>query len=595
MQFSDATSQVSVSNCPILTTIILGLGIVDDNIGLRVSSCKELTDVYSPILTPLKKITYGFSDDCQIEYATLHVPLESVEAYKATQPWSKFGTIVALQEGDPRYMPLPPYALLSNDNTTLTFYYDKNNIPADAMKIRPFSSEYSRGWHSNCSSITTVVFDKSLAAYTGLTSTAYWFYGCSNLTTITGINNLKTDNVTDMGCMFRGCSSLTSLDVSGFKTDNVTDMGCMFLGCSSLTSFDLSSFNTANVTRMDEMFYNCNALTSLNLNSFNTANVTRMDEMFYWCSGLTSLDLRSFNTANVTNMHDMFYYCKSLKAIYASNGWNTDKVDTSAWGTYRMFEMCTNLIGGAGTTFSSADYTYAHIDGGPDNPGYFTQKGLVPIDNADFSNDINQNTNLDGNVVGDILYNISAGHGSYDATERCIVVTKPTDDAAIHGTDIFGSDFREGFTGIVFKLPAGKGKVKVQAETTGNMVLKVKIGNDDSIEAQLESKQQVLFPYNVGENTLVYVYGGTAAALRGMRIANNAGSVKLYGVEIEQGVKGDLNGDGVVDVGDIMAVINVMAGGVPGGAATGSNADVNGDGQVDVGDIMAIINMMAQH
>ena len=40
------------------------------------------------------------------------------------------------------------------------------------------------------------------------------------------------NNVTNMACMFRGCSSLSSLpDISKWNTNNVTDMGCMFSGC----------------------------------------------------------------------------------------------------------------------------------------------------------------------------------------------------------------------------------------------------------------------------------------------------------------------------------------------------------------------------
>ena len=61
-------------------------------------------------------------------------------------------------------------------------------------------------------------------------------------------------------------------------------------------------------------------------------------------------------------------------------------------------------------------------------------------------------------------------------------------------------------------------------------------------------------------------------------------------------LRGDINGDGSVDVGDIMAIINVMAVSprpVPGGISAGSSADVNNDGHVDVGDIMAVINIMA--
>ena len=57
---------------------------------------------------------------------------------------------------------------------------------------------------------------------------------------------------------------------------------------------------------------------------------------------------------------------------------------------------------------------------------------------------------------------------------------------------------------------------------------------------------------------------------------------------------GDVNGDGSVDVADIAAVIDVMAGtSLPSGGAGGGSADVNGDGTVDVADIAAIIDIMA--
>ena len=45
-----------------------------------------------------------------------------------------------------------------------------------------------------------------------------------------------------------------------------------------------------------------------------------------------------------------------------------------------MFYNCTSLVGGQGTTWDASnptDKTYAHIDGGPSNPGYFTAKNAV--------------------------------------------------------------------------------------------------------------------------------------------------------------------------------------------------------------------------
>ena len=59
-----------------------------------------------------------------------------------------------------------------------------------------------------------------------------------------------------------------------------------------------------------------------------------------------------------------------------------------------MFDVCYSLVGGKGTAYSSSnpkDKTYAHIDGGPSNPGYFTDK----------------NAGLRGDVNGDGSVNIS--------------------------------------------------------------------------------------------------------------------------------------------------------------------------------------------
>ena len=198
-----------------------------------------------------------------------------------------------------------------------------------------------------------------------------WFSDAFSLTSITGLDKLDTANVKDMGYMFYHCKSLTSLDLSSFNTAAVTNMKGMFWSC-SLTSLDLSSFNTKNVTNMYYMFYGCSSLTSLDVSSFNTANVTNMSDMFTYCSSLTSLDVSSFNTGKVTDMRYIFAYCSSLKTIYASSLFTTNAVSSS----FGMFYNNTSLVGGAGTKHDSShdDATYARIDGGTSNPGYFTAK-----------------------------------------------------------------------------------------------------------------------------------------------------------------------------------------------------------------------------
>ena len=204
---------------------------------------------------------------------------------------------------------------------------------------------------------------------------SYMFFNCSILTSFE-LSNFNTANVKDMNSMFFGCRSLTSLDISNFNTSNVEDMTRMFYRCENLTSLDLSNFNTANVTDMNQMFRMCYNLISLDLSSFNTEKVTKMREMFSECSNLISLDLSSFNTAKVTEMYGMFKSCPKLTTIYCNNDWSS----TTALST-NMFDGCTSLVGGKGTTYDEAftDATYARPDGGTSQPGYFTS-GDEPAD-----------------------------------------------------------------------------------------------------------------------------------------------------------------------------------------------------------------------
>ena len=102
----------------------------------------------------------------------------------------------------------------------------------------------------------------------------------TNVTEIEGLSQLDTSNVTDMSKMFKGMSSITSLDVSGFDTSKVTNMQHMFSGMSSVTSLDVSGFDTSNVTDMANMFRGMSSVTSLDLSGFDTSKVTDMSDMF---------------------------------------------------------------------------------------------------------------------------------------------------------------------------------------------------------------------------------------------------------------------------------------------------------------------------
>ena len=204
--------------------------------------------------------------------------------------------------------------------------------------IDPFFDALNPGWEEVgwCGSVTQVVFDPSFADYYP-ELTWGWFEGMSSLQTITGMEYLNTEEVTTMDEMFSGCTGLTSLDLSHFNTAKVDEMSFMFAECTSLRSLDLSSFNTAKVRYMEYMFNGCS----------------------------------------------------ELGTIYVGSDWSTAAVTYSK----NMFTDCLNLVGGMGTAYDAnhVDATYAHIDGGPSNPGYFTAK-------VDFQR---------GDVNGDGIVNIA--------------------------------------------------------------------------------------------------------------------------------------------------------------------------------------------
>ena len=269
--------------------------------------------------------------------------------------------------------------------------FDTSNVVDMAMMFRA------------CNALKTL--DLSNFNTSKVTNLTWMFLECYALTTI-DFTNFNTSNVITMNNMFQSCSSLTSLDLTGFNTEKVTEMEGVFYDCSSLKTLDVSHFNTSNVTKMSTMFCGCSGLTNLDVSHFNTSKVTSMRSMFGRCSGLTSLDLRnfstenvtemsglvgqctnletldlsSFNTANVTSIDYMFYDCSNLNTIYASDKWSISNV-TYEFGM-DVFVNCTKLVGGEGTTYKDgySDFTFAHIDGGSSNPGYFTGKNATPVE-----------------------------------------------------------------------------------------------------------------------------------------------------------------------------------------------------------------------
>ena len=268
--------------------------------------------------------------------------------------------------------------------------------------------DIAEGWIFNSKYVTNMSY---MFSYTGYNSTSFTLdlgdrfdtskvtnmnsmffltgYSSTNFTLDLG-DKFDTSNVTNMSYMFKNAGySNTSftLDLGDkFDTSNVTNMSNLFYETgfsSTIFTLDLGTlFNTSNVTNMESMFREAgysNTSFTLDLgDKFDTSNVTNMAYMFSNLgksnTSFTTLDLGAlFNTSKVTNMNGMFYVMNNIVTIYAPTVFTTGTVTNST----NMFTGCTNLVGGLGTVYNSShiDKAYAHIDGGTNNPGYFSAKG----------------------------------------------------------------------------------------------------------------------------------------------------------------------------------------------------------------------------
>ena len=124
-------------------------------------------------------------------------------------------------------------------------------------------------WWSKKEQILTVRFANGVKP-----TTCYeWFDSHTNLIEIKNIENLYTNECTNMFAMFFNCKSLTTLDLRNFDTSKVVNMFQMFYNCRYLITLDVSKFDTNSVTNMSGMFSNCSKLT-LDCSSWNVSNVT---------------------------------------------------------------------------------------------------------------------------------------------------------------------------------------------------------------------------------------------------------------------------------------------------------------------------------
>ena len=167
-----------------------------------------------------------------------------------------------------------------------------------------------------------------------------------NYSYLTGLNNWNLQNVQDMHFMFYNSKYYNFQDKElTWDTSNVTDMSSMFENC-KLHNFPKLNFDTSNVTNMQYMFKSSTFDNDLELNFTDTSKVTNMYYMFSGCSALTTLDVSKWDVSHVTRMDGMFSECSALTTLDVSK-WDVSNIkDDSMYSFVYKCKELTTLIDG---------------------------------------------------------------------------------------------------------------------------------------------------------------------------------------------------------------------------------------------------------
>ncbi|WP_236944762.1 bacterial Ig-like domain-containing protein [Lactiplantibacillus plantarum] len=229
--------------------------------------------------------------------------------------------------------------------------------------------------HWELSQTQSIKMRRMFAADTALISMDLSAWNMSMVTNINGMfagNDLNTmalksvdlhgwnlKNVTDMGTMFNFDNSLTSVNMSGWQTSsNLSSVDSMFRGTSSLASLDLSSIDLQGVIRK-YMLLSQNKLYDPIPSSLSTLTLGTMSVLTD--TGLPDIPTGTGYTGKWVNQADatQTYTSSELMALY--NGVD-NPADTITWvwetsPSYADFtsKNVTGLIAGPKTTWRVAD------------------------------------------------------------------------------------------------------------------------------------------------------------------------------------------------------------------------------------------------
>ncbi len=425
-------------------------------------------------------------------------------------------------------------------------------IGLTSMVVSNENTEYdSRG---NCNAIietatNTLIFGcKNTVIPNSVKSIgSHAFYECTSLTSVVIPNGVTSIDI----LAFANCSGLTgSLEIP----NSVTSIGGgAFYECTSLTSVVIPNSVTSIESIGNSAFQNCSGLTSVTLHSQTVGS---------WFSGNTSI-LTVIMGNGVTSIGDWaFNGCSGLTSVEIPNS-----VTSIGKGA---FSGCSGL-------------TSVEIPNSVTSIGQSAFNGCSGLTSVDIPNSVT-----------------SIGQSAFNGCRGLTAVVIPNSVTSI-GDRVFN-----GCSGLIsVEIPNSVRSIGNYAFNNCSGLASVEIPNSvrsigDYVfygcsslkEVTVERETPITISANVFSNrakATLYVPAGCKAAYEAAQYWQDFKEI----IEMSSGVTvGDLNGDGIVSITDVVLIIDVMA-----GIITDANkvaaADVNGDFNVTITDCVAAIDLIA--
>ena len=307
------------------------------------------------------------------------------------------------------------------------------------------------------------------------------------------------------------------------------------------TFYDPDSHVTYTVTSIgDNAFRSCSNLTSVTI----PEGVTRIGEWaFYNCTGLTSIIVDDGNSSYISEEGVLFDKdMKSLLCFPAGKTQSEYTIPESVTYIYpHAFERCSSLIS---VTISDNVTIIGKFA--------FRASGLTSITIPNSVTTIGEKVFLDCTSLTSVTIPTSVttiGWGAFANCSGLTSVTIPSNVTTIGG---------EAFSGC---------------------------SNLTSVTVEMET------PLTITENTFTNRANATLYVPAGCKTAYEAAQYwqDFNIVEMASVAPGDVNGDGDIDINDVMALVSHICGQTP-TQFDYTAADANGDGEIDINDVMRVVD-----